>query len=570
MNGSIPASWKVINYNGNKVISIQLSGASCVMEIVPKDFLLNDASNYELEMDMWFPLNVYKDRHIAYKYLSGNQWYGIKFIQPYQQEFYKVNLAEYPHLGVSNFITGIQPNIKYRMKVRVVENQISFYINDSLVHQVDDKEPVLNNGTIALQASLSHLGPHTTYFDNIKVTDLSPKPLFPHFSQIDEQWANDIYDHATNWTSFPTIKNWGCALTSATMILNHHGYTKGPEGQTTTPQALNQYLTSIPDGYTPNGKIIWSAVTKYAQESKRNNQSDSEIKLLEFTYPEFDQNLAISDIENNHPPIVKINMEPDRRGYHFVVASALTNENQLIINDPIQTAGEQKTIQEVYPNNELVSLGRFIPSSTDLSYLWFETASNVHVSLSKGDIDYTNSLYHETGSIYDQSTDQLSPPSHLVGFAKPEAGQYLITLSTTTDQLSPVFSSIFNQNATSSSKTETVFISSQVERKITIEYNQEFIEQSTITIQSNHELLNQLISYLQTQNDISPKLAGHYQHLIKQSQKLVNHKGRGSIAVLEALYQQTTNAFVDQRITFTTQEVIKQEIDRLLFTLKLE
>ena len=73
----------------------------------------------------------------------------------------------------------------------------------------------------------------------------------PHFAQNDPQWANDLLGATPS-----TLGGEGCAVTSAAMVLAGYANAIG-SGAATDPGKLNAFLTALPGGYTPEGRINW-------------------------------------------------------------------------------------------------------------------------------------------------------------------------------------------------------------------------------------------------------------------------------------------------------------------------
>jgi hypothetical protein len=86
----------------------------------------------------------------------------------------------------------------------------------------------------------------------------------PLIKQSALPWGPDRYDHSSR-----TIGEWGCTLTSAVMIINHHG---AQVGVSTTPRELNEWLRGQNDGFlcAPRSAscslVNLEAVARFAQE----------------------------------------------------------------------------------------------------------------------------------------------------------------------------------------------------------------------------------------------------------------------------------------------------------------
>jgi len=175
--------------------------------------------------------------------------------------------------------------------------------------------------------------------DYIKINKLPDKELdVPYFSQNDSQWGSDTYDHMTE-----TIDQKGCAMTSATMLLNYYGIDVTPNNDPMNPKTLNEWLINkIPQeglmgnakGYTLDGGINWIAVNQLARFF------DPELTFYMFngnlnqsnnTFPVF-----TSNINNNIPEILWISGNGtywDDWSTHFIVGKGYDTENAYL-NDP--------------------------------------------------------------------------------------------------------------------------------------------------------------------------------------------------------------------------------------------
>jgi hypothetical protein len=463
-NGDNDAEWEILNISSNNVAYILIDGPSCVYEIIPESFTLPDPHNYEYEVDIYLGDSDFKPRNIAYKHHNGNNSYSLKILPTQQVELQKsVNALEYPnhHVGFQ-YVSGFMSNTKYTFKIRVENDLITYYINEIEQYSVQDVNPILDFGTIALQASIADQKPSAVYFDNIYVRSLVPKPGLdvPHFSQRDPDWKDITYDHNDspplinfNDPGYREIEEWGCALTSAAMILSYHGFDKTPTGNELNPASLNQFLISN-HGYTKYGGVKWNGITKFAKDVKTAGFVDTDHYLLEFSYDDFDYQTVASDIQAENPNIIKIITDdkdtPQHTddNLHFVVATNIdtADNNAISINDPLDLVKTDILLQNRYTDKEYRQLARFTPSNTDLSYLWINQYNpNIdvlieHESLLTGQIDQTiykqipNADYSESGpiSLPDVNPQLVLYPETITEKSfyhqKPDSGIYYIHL----------------------------------------------------------------------------------------------------------------------------------------------
>ena len=185
-----------------------------------------------------------------------------------------------------------------------------------------------------------------------------PSLSVPDIKQYSVPWNDDLYDHASAWAEIPTIERWGCALTSATMVLKYFGHIY------VTPGVLNDWLSSQSDGYLRNGLLNWLAISRYTR------LMDSPVSpTLLYNKLEAQDNNLIEELNHDRPVILK---EP---GHFIVVKSQLPSS--FGINDP---AYANRTSLEHY-NNTYLSAASYQPTHTDLSYLLLAISSNFSIKV---------------------------------------------------------------------------------------------------------------------------------------------------------------------------------------------
>ena len=254
--------------------------------------------------------------------------------------------------------------------------------------------------------------------DYVKVEDLDEnEEEFPYLSQKDPQWANQEYDHASDWApeGHRGIANWGCALTSTAMIFQHFGI-KSPSGQTTTPPVLNSWLKNQPDGYVNGGFINWIALTRYAKEAKDAGQSPTS---LEFRMSNYDPNQTYET-----PTILNL---PG----HFIVGYDQT-QDQFKIKDP---ADETKT--ELAKNSPTIrKIDRFIPSNTDLSYFMFTIEPDFEIQLKDQNGQSLGEEFTQEPLVDDMGNGSGSNGQGLkiLQVPKPPTGDFTLTITNPKDE----------------------------------------------------------------------------------------------------------------------------------------
>ncbi|MFZ3301294.1 MAG: C39 family peptidase [Microgenomates group bacterium] len=233
-------------------------------------------------------------------------------------------------------------------------------------------------------------------------TPVLPVLSVPSLKQYSTPWGNKIYDHTKN-----TIHEFGCALTSAVMVLQYHGHI-------VLPDTLNNWLNNQSDGYIRNGLINWLAVSRYTKLHDSTNSPTLEYKRLEPTKGDLD-----NELNSNRPAILKENG-------HFVVATGKTN-NSYLINDPGYAS---RNTLEPYGNTYL-AINSYTPTHSDLSYMMFVVDPDINI-----EIKDSNGLLIPAESYIDEPINGLTNPNiksgetvKIILFEKPETGDYKLLVS---------------------------------------------------------------------------------------------------------------------------------------------
>ncbi len=403
---------------------------SCITETIPDTLIIDDGASYSFEVDMTMPSSL-NDRNFVFKYLDANNWYGI---HTYHNAVYVQKVVGGTEYILSNrqtnfdFVTGGT----YSFRVDVINNNFyRVYINGILQNTVFDQLPFFNNYSAGLQAS----GNSQVWFDNVIVTQIlaetpspspspspsptpsptpiptttpSPTPVIPilnvdDLKQYSTPWDDDLYDH-----TLETIKQWGCALTSASMILKYHGHN-------ILPDTLNNWLNLRPDGYIRNGLINWLAVSKYTKDHYSPTSRTLEYKRLSPSEINLDNELT-----NNRPAILK-------EDGHFVVATGKLTDTYTI-NDP---GYSDRPTLDSYGNNYL-AINSYTPTDSDLSYMMFVADSDIVFELVDSDgnpVSTTQEFIEEPINDIDDSLNKSGDPLSVLLFEKPESGEYKLRVS---------------------------------------------------------------------------------------------------------------------------------------------
>ncbi|CAN5118320.1 hypothetical protein BH09PAT1_BH09PAT1_5930 [soil metagenome] len=242
----------------------------------------------------------------------------------------------------------------------------------------------------------------------------------PVVKQTDPIWTDDIYDHASLWSpKRPSIGTWGCALTSASMVLNYHGLFKLPDSAVITPGTLNTWLKSQKDGYVRNGEVNWLAISRLSKLAKQSGYNENfHFDALEFNrLGSNSKDQMTNDLTDGIPDILEV---PG----HFVVARG-KDSNSIYINDPYYN---RLTLNDGY-NNQYISLDRFVPSNTDLSNLFIVGDDNLLFNLNNNLALSVCDIFTQT-PIQDPTVSNKfndSPLSELL-YQKPPTGDYRLEI----------------------------------------------------------------------------------------------------------------------------------------------
>ena len=409
MNEGQLASWQILLER----LGIIIDGPGCFTEIIPNTFRLNEDQEYTYSFDMTMPEDMSMDRHYTLRYIDPENTMSIKVIgisifleklAQNQGRYVENSYATYP------FVAGET----YHIKSIVGKNhQITVSVNDLVVLNFVDQEPFLIGGTVGFRASVGAINRSVTWFDNVlvEIPDDGIQLSLPHYSQKDTRWSTAEYDSAKQWGgSTWSVKDWGCALTAAAMVLRYHNISTLPDGTELTPGSLNSWLQSQKDGYLQGGYLNWSALTRLAYQF---HQSHTSTPALEYRRSSYATESIRTAFEENRPPIYAL------QG-HFVAGTGMNAAgNLLFINDPFY---QDRTA--INPDSVL-SVRELVPSFTDLSYALFSTNNDTSVRVFS-----ENTLLGVTTPepVITTEQGQTQLPTSLLEIAKPEDGTYSIEI----------------------------------------------------------------------------------------------------------------------------------------------
>ena len=147
----------------------------------------------------------------------------------------------------------------------------------------------------------------------------------PLLRQNEGAWASDIYNLYGSDRIADTIAKWGCATTSAAMVLSYYS------GVQVDPKDLDDWLAAS-SGYTPKHGVIWTRIPWFAWE--RLGLTLAQPVYAATTLSRLDSALAF---ENENPPIVNVCWkdcsDTNEARWHWVVVIGKSG-SEYLINDP--------------------------------------------------------------------------------------------------------------------------------------------------------------------------------------------------------------------------------------------
>lgn len=401
-------------------------------------FKVNDLNIQDQDVSVTFT-HQNGDTTLLARVIDLNNRIAVNYYQSGGLQIYEVNNGSY------RLIPNSAPNAvigeTYTFRVRVVGNSLKVWVNG-----IQHADALLNQITSGSAGFGANDGYTRVFFDNFIVEDASentpypeqsdtptpssiptsvptatptfeptptstptPSPTatgvflsVPSLKQYSVPWKNKIYDHTKS-----TINEFGCALTSAAMILQYHGHI-------VLPDALNNWLKNEHDGYIRNGLINWLAVSRYTKINDSTNSPTLEYKRLEPT----NENLDI-ELNNSRPAILK-------EDGHFVVATGKL-PSTYSINDP--GYADRNTLEPY--SNTFLAINSFTPTHSDLSYMMFVVDTDINLEL----FDSSGSAV-STKSFIDEPITNLSKPNKKSGetvkiylLEKPKNDKYTLKVS---------------------------------------------------------------------------------------------------------------------------------------------
>lgn len=412
-----------------------------VSNSVPSDEKWN--SNWE---DLIFKVDLIgisgTDKNLIFRFIDDSNFYSIHHTGDYI--YFEKFINNNGYQLAPRIYYPLENNIEYYFKVEINGDRLKVFENNNLLFNIEDNtEPKWHNGKIGLRVGTGGVSPTEVWFDNIVVEELftstpTPTPIstmtpiptpiptpFPTLTpnptptstplsnlnvedikQFSLPWKNEIYDQATKWSQNPTIERWGCALTSATMILRYYGHN-------VWPNTLNNWLKTQSDGYIRNGLLNWLAVSRYTFLNK-----SSVALVLEYRRLPANLDTLINELRAGYPAILKV---PN----HFVVVKSQLSST-FGINDPAFTS---RTTLASY-GDLFETFNSYHPSFTDLSYILLIVDSNINLKIFNTANQEIDGYFFNESPLKDDLDGNLSGNNlNIFLYPTPQIGNYKIEVS---------------------------------------------------------------------------------------------------------------------------------------------
>ncbi len=540
--------WQVKNVNGSMRYGAVIESRNTIINTVAGESSWTD---YILEMDM-LPISGI-DKNISFRWTNERGFCNQFHLNP------NIHM-DYTDPGI---IYEMQNNTIYHIKVILIGERYQLYIDDNKLVDIEIKnqEPPCLNGSIVLTISTGTTPPTEVWFDNIIVKKISDNINLnvPYLSQTDPDWKNETHNNSKKWSNDKTtIESWGCALTSATMILNYYNINKMPNGDSLTPKSVNKWLKNQPDGYIGNGWINWLAISRLSKIAKNSgNNPNFEFNCLEFS-KNIGNNISVlkNDLEKLHPDILEV---PG----HFIVAKG-TQDDTFLIHDPYYK--NRSTLKEHY-GNEFKTLSRYLPTNSDLSYLMIITDKNIKTQVSDNEENNHTITTHLQESMHEKMNKNSTNNNPLIFnyLQIPPSGEYKIKFSSSNTGYYPIKIYAYDKNGNVKIINENTIINTNEIAKYKFSYNKDHINKSKIIKEVSLISIINDIDYLYKNNNIkNNRFKNLLLKIVNDANKInnENHKKRYNTKLneLKLIILVSKNIFIDN-IGFN---ILNQDIKYLL------
>lgn len=355
----------------------------------------------------------------------------------------------------------------------------------------------------------------------------------PYFSQNILPWGPSEYDHSQSLGfSNITMDRWGCAVTSAVMVLNYHGMSEFSNNTPLNPGTLNDWLKTH-NGYLTGGSgkgsysyLSWPAISKLTKDLF--NAGKSNIKLMhKRAYPGANTTTLLNDDLNirKFPDILYVT-NASTSG-HFVVAKGVLG-NTYSINDPEWNVPNLSSF-----NNNYMQVDRYVPSNTNLSYIVFVVNPRVEILvmdslgrrtgryINDGQIEEFNQIPDATYIFQNPISNDLEDMGTGVNeflLPEPSDGNYTTIISSAENESYTLNVSSFESDGSNIVHTFEGIVSPNTDDTLNLNYSQTQVSDAdkAVTFQSTLDDIQQLEDISQITDK---KLADKLIKLIEKARK---------------------------------------------------
>lgn len=366
--------------------------------------------NYRIEYEMT-PYSG-ADKNIYTKFFDPQNWIQMHISG---SNFYFVAVKNGEVLLLDS---GVYEWTNGQTKQVVIQNnngQLEIWLNNQEIATGTDPFADWYGGFFSLLVGTGAVYPTKVSFDNVVIYDLDFQSIDGHIlnvermTQTDGRWSGQEYDSASQWSNKTTIADWGCAMTSAVMIMRYHGISTMPDGSEVNPETVNTWMQNN-HGYV-GGLVSFASLTVLAREISDIYGTPK----LEYQRHSADYDPIIGQINQDRPVVLEI---PG----HFVVGNGYKNNGDLRIVDP----SYNRTLLSEH-GTTLLSMRTLTPSYTDLRFIEILLPSGVtgYLQDSAGH-PVPNSLSFES---YIQTQDGEITTASLIEVPKLLEGEYRLVLT---------------------------------------------------------------------------------------------------------------------------------------------
>lgn len=359
----------------------------------------------------------------------------------------------------------------------------------------------------------------TVYYTQINSNTSLP---VPYYTQNSLPWGPSEYDSAASLgIPNPTMDRWGCAVTSAAMVLNYHGMTQFQDNTPINPGSLNQWLKTN-NGYLtgsgtdgPYSYLSWPAISKLTEDLFEASKSAVKLVHNRATPSASTTILLNEDLTVEKFPDILWVKNASTSG-HFVVAKGIANDTYTI-NDPEWNVPFLSSF-----NNNYMQVDRYVPSNTNFSYIVIVVNPSVEILVSdplgrkigkyihNGQTEAFNEIPNASYSFQDPISnpdDEQNPEILGTGvneflLPEPTNGDYTIILSSMEDKNYTLNISSFENDSDNTVTTLSGSVGSNIDDTFNLNYSQTQPPevQKVVTFQSIIDDINELRSIGEIKN----------------------------------------------------------------------